>query len=262
VRYSYSIENKYFHFFSRCIRAVFDRYLGWFSGKASDLNVDPPKVRAENLIQLGGGSEKVFETAKQAFDREKYQWVLELTEALRLHPENVDITQINQLESSTLQKLAPREVSANGRNWYLTKSLEVQGLIEVKPSQAQITETILSSSIRRCFMLMSVNLNYKAAEGKNQLVLFHFVDINGKFAVEIRNGIVEVNFNWPEKIDSLNVELIVQIKTELIWKQIIAKLKTPMQALDDEDIIIKDKNEQDNPEGILQFLEFLLMFAS
>jgi alkyl sulfatase BDS1-like metallo-beta-lactamase superfamily hydrolase len=174
----------------------------------------------------------------------------------------VDITQINQLESSTLQKLAPREVSANGRNWYLTKSLEVQGLIEVKPSQAQITETILSSSIRRCFMLMSVNLNYKAAEGKNQLVLFHFVDINGKFAVEIRNGIVEVNFNWPEKIDSLNVELIVQIKTELIWKQIIAKLKTPMQALDDEDIIIKDKNEQDNPEGILQFLEFLLMFAS
>jgi hypothetical protein len=70
-----------------------------------------------------------------------------------------------------------------------------------------------------------------------------------------------VDFHWPENINSLNIQMIVQIKTEFIWKQIIARLKTPMQALEDEDIIIKDKNEQDNPEGIMQFIEFLLMFA-
>jgi hypothetical protein len=60
-----------------------------------------------------------------------------------------------------------------------------------------------------------------------------------------------VDFHWPENINSLNIQMIVQVKTEFIWKQIIARLKTPMQALDDEDIIIKDKNDQDNPEGIM-----------
>ncbi|CAF1690678.1 unnamed protein product, partial [Adineta ricciae] len=32
------------------IRAVFDRYLGWFSGKTSDLHKDAPKTHAENLV--------------------------------------------------------------------------------------------------------------------------------------------------------------------------------------------------------------------
>jgi alkyl sulfatase BDS1-like metallo-beta-lactamase superfamily hydrolase len=250
-----------FLIYCRTIRAIFDRYLGWFSGKTSDLNVDSPKIHAENLIQLGGGSEKVFQAAKQAFDQGKYQWVLELTEALRLYPEQMNISQINQLESSTLEKLASREISANGRNWYLTKSLEIQGLIEIKPSETQITQTIFNSSLKKCFMLLSVNFNYQKAEGKNQLILFRFNDTNEKFTVQIRNGIVEVNFHWPENIDSLNVQMIVEVKTELVWKQIIARLKTPMEALDNEDIVIKDKHEQDNPEEIMQFIEFLLMFA-
>ncbi len=75
-------------------------------------------------------------------------------------------------------------------------------------------------------------------------------------------GIVDINFYWPKNIQSENIYLIVQVKTELIWKEIIARLKTPIQALEDEDIIIKDGNEQIYPEGILQFIEFLLMFAA
>ena len=245
----------------RSIRAIFDQYLGWFSGKTSDINVDPPKIHAENLIKLGGGSEKVFEAAKKAFDDEKYQWVLELTEALNLYPENLDLSEINKLQSLTLQKLASFETSANGRNWYLTKSLEVQGIIQIKPSQSQIVQTVLNASIKHCFMLLSINLNYKKAEGKNQLILFEFIDTKEKFSVYIRNGIVDVQYHWPENIHSDSIHMIVEVKTELIWKEVIARLKTPMQALDDELIIIKDKNQQINQEKILPFLEFLLMFA-
>lgn len=85
-------------------------------GKVSDLNVDSPKIRAENLIKLGGGSEKVFAEAQKAFQREKYQWPLELTEALIVVPENLEHSQIQQLQFLTLQKLASRKISSNGRN--------------------------------------------------------------------------------------------------------------------------------------------------
>jgi alkyl sulfatase BDS1-like metallo-beta-lactamase superfamily hydrolase len=235
--------------------------LGWFSGKTSDLNVDSPKIRAENLIKLGGGSEKVFESAKKAFDDGKYQWALELTEALILYPENLNLSEINKLQSSTLQKLASFETSANGRNWYLTKSLEVQGLIQIKPSESQIVQTVLGASIQTCFMLLSVHLNYKKSEGKNHLILFDFIDINEKFSVYLRNGIVDVKYHWPENLHSDCIQMIVEVKTELIWKEIIARLKSPMQALEDELIIIKDGNGQSDPERIMQFIEFLLMFA-
>lgn len=233
--------------------------MGWFSGKTSELNVDPPKIRAENLIKLGGGSENVFKQAKKAYEQKKYQWVLELTEALEIYPENLNLSQINQLEYLTLQKLASQEISANGRNWYLTKALEIQQLIQIKPSESQKIETILKSSIKTCFILLSLNFNYQNAEGKNELILFYFIDTNEKISVHIRNGIVDVQFNSIENISPL---IIVEIKKEFIWKEIIARLKNPMEVLDQEDIIIKDQNQQIYPEGILHFLQFLMMFSS
>ncbi|CAF1199177.1 unnamed protein product [Rotaria sp. Silwood1] len=112
-------------------------------------------------------------------------------------------------------------------------SLEIQGLIQIKPSQSQIIETIFQSSLKYCFIFMSVNFNYKNAEGINHFILFHFNNTNDKF-----------------------------IKTELIWKEIIARLKSPMEVLENEQIIIKDENQQIFPKGVLQFIEFLLMFGS
>lgn len=245
----------------RSIRTIFDRYMGWFSGKTSELNVDPPKIHAENLIKLGGGSEKVFEQAKICYDEEKYQWVLELTEALILFPENLNLLQIKQLQCLTLQKLASKQISANGRNWYLTKSLEIQDLIHIKPSEKQRTQAILSVPLKNSFLLLSINFNYKKAEGKNQLILFYFIDTKQKFSVHIRNGIVDIQCFSSKNNSKYNIDFIIEIKNEFIWKQIIARLKTPMELIDNEDIIIKNQNDEFYPEGILQFLEFLIMFA-
>jgi alkyl sulfatase BDS1-like metallo-beta-lactamase superfamily hydrolase len=60
------VLNREHDFVFRSIRAIFDQYLGWFSGKTSDLNRDPPISRAQNLIKLGGGAKKVFESAHRA----------------------------------------------------------------------------------------------------------------------------------------------------------------------------------------------------
>ena len=90
------------------------------------------------------------------------------------------------------------------------------------------------------------------------MFLFAFDDSNEKFSIEIRNGIVEIHNQWSQ-LDS--AQIIVQIKSELIWKQIIAKLKTPIEAFEDESIVIKDKNQQDYPEGIVNFLQFLVLFT-
>jgi alkyl sulfatase BDS1-like metallo-beta-lactamase superfamily hydrolase len=249
-------------FVFRSIRAIFDQYLGWFSGKTSDLNRDSPIIRAQNLIKLGGGAKKVFESAQIAYSEEKYQWSLELTEALCLHPEDLNISEINKFQSLILQKLASFETSVNSRNWYLTKSLEVQGLIDVKPSSEQRSQAILKSPLKNCFRLLSVNLNSKNIDQINHLVLFHFNDTNKKFSVHIRNGIADVQYQWPENIHPDNIHLIIELKTEQIWKEIIVRLKSPMQALEDEQIILKDGNGEINLERIIQFIEFLVIFAS
>ena len=235
--------------------------MGWFSGKSSDMHPDPPLTRAKNLIDLGGGSDKVFEEVIKAFQQEKYQWVLELTEALTLHPGNVNLEEIKQIHSSALIQLASKEISANGRNWYLTKSYEIQNLIQIRPSQQQTVESILTSSLKNCFMLLSIHFNYQKALNIHHLILFHFIETNEKYSVEIRNGIVDVHDDWSDHLSSQNIQMIIEVQNELVWKQIIAKLITPMEALENQSIIVKDQNQQVDPEKILSFIEFLLMFA-
>ncbi|CAF1096102.1 unnamed protein product [Adineta steineri] len=59
--------------------------------------------------------------------------------------------------------------------------------------------------------------------------------------------------------DKMLPNLIIEIKTENIWKQILSRTKTPMEALDNEDICIKNQQGKDYPEGILEFIPFLLL---
>ena len=49
-------------------RAVFNHYMGWFSGRAADLNPLLPLERAERMVILGKGLEKTLEVAARALD--------------------------------------------------------------------------------------------------------------------------------------------------------------------------------------------------
>ena len=248
-------------FFYRSIRGIFDRYLGWYSGKSSDLNPDPPFVRAKNLVRLGGRSKNVFEAAQAAYSEQKYQWCLELTEALNLYPEDLNKGEITQLQASALQKLASFQTSPNARNWYLTKSLEVQGLIDIDVSPTQVAQRILSSSLENLFMLLPVNLNCLKANEIDQLVLFDFQKTNERFSIHIRHGIADVKNQWPENVQSNAIDMIVELTAE-VWKQVIARMKDPVAAISDNEIILKNGNGEVNPELIIQFLTFLSMFVS
>jgi alkyl sulfatase BDS1-like metallo-beta-lactamase superfamily hydrolase len=234
--------------------------LGWFTGKTSDLNPDGPIVRAQNLIRLGGGSKKVFESAQVAYFEQKYQWSLELTEALSLYSEDLNVSQIIELEVLSLQKLASIQTSANGRNWYLTKSLEIQGLIDIKPPPAQVVQSILESPLNNSFMLLPVNLNYKKVNGINQLVLFHFNDTDQKFSVHIRNEIADIKYKWPQDFQSDSIDMIIEVIKEQVWKQVMARIKSPNMAISNREIIVKYGNGQINLAGQIQLINFLDMF--
>jgi len=128
------------------IRAIFHQYLGWFSGKGSDLNPESPFARAQNLIELVGSTDKLVEHAKKAFIQEKYQWCLQLTEALCLYLKENTSVDILRLRIQALHKLASQQMSANGRNWYLTEALQLQTDHPQILSSTSTEETITNRS--------------------------------------------------------------------------------------------------------------------
>lgn len=218
-------------------------------------------MHAQNLVKLGGGSRKVFESAKTAYIQHEYQWCLELTEALQHHPEDLNLSEINELQSLSLRKLASLQTSANGRNWYLTKSLEVRGLIEVKPNPFQKAQSILRLTLTNVFILLSVNFNYQVANEIDQFVLFHFNDTDEKFSVHIRNGIVDVQSQWPRHSLPGTINMIIEVKEAQIWKQVIARVKSPTSSVSNGEVMVKYVNGEVHSTGEYQLRNFLAMFT-
>ena len=92
------------------VRAIFDGYLGWFSGNASDLFPLPLDERAKRFVDLAGGEQRLTEKAHQAVAKEDYQWALELTnQLLRVNP---DSEVIRKLRAAALSVLGSKQIAA------------------------------------------------------------------------------------------------------------------------------------------------------
>src|SRR5699024_12451460 len=58
---------------AQAVRAIFDGYLGWFDGNATNLNRLPKKDHAEKYVELAGGFHHVLAETSKALLAEDYQ---------------------------------------------------------------------------------------------------------------------------------------------------------------------------------------------
>ena len=73
------------------VKGIFCHYMGWFSGKASELHPLERLEQSQEMVDLAGGNEKMVEKMNQAYEKEKFQWALQLAEALLdTNPGNVE----------------------------------------------------------------------------------------------------------------------------------------------------------------------------
>lgn len=105
------------------VKGIYGGYVGWFDGNPTQLHPLNPADRAEKLIDLMGGREKVFQTAKAAVSDEP-QWAAELADFLL--NSDADDEKARLLKADALEALAPLETSANGRHYYLEYAKELR----------------------------------------------------------------------------------------------------------------------------------------
>jgi len=225
------------------VRSIFDGYLGWFSGNPTDLFPLPLDERAERFAQLAGGEDALLEQARKASKRRDHQWVLELTDQLlRLRPQSKEAL---ELRASALKSLGGRQTNACARNYYLTKSLEVQNMIEF--GQPKLTKELVHSiPLRAIFDSMAVKLDPVKSADTNTVTAFRFPDVDEAYTVHVRGGVAEVRPGLPDDPD---ITITVDSK---VWKEIAAKIRNPALAYARGDVKIEG--------GALSLVGFLGLF--
>lgn len=229
-------------------RAIFEGYLGWFSGNPSDLEPLAPSERAERMAAMVGGSYRLKQQAEQAAAAGDYQWVLELTDHLQqLRPSDWEI---RKLRSDALIALGERHSSANGRNYFLTSAQELNGF--KMPSIVPKAELLPTFPIDDFFQAMRVRLNPEKSVDKDIRIGFNFIDSGRSFILHVRYGVLEVREvsaeTTTEKPDA------TLTTHEQVWKEIAARLRKPMRAVLSRQLKING--------SVPQLLRFLQLFET
>jgi uncharacterized sulfatase len=113
------------------VRQIFNAYLGWFDGNATNLFPLGPREQARRIAELAGGEHVLLERARDAVTSGDYQWAAQLADYLMAL--NPNTSEPKKVKAGALEALAERLLTATGRNYYLTVAQELRN--QVSPSR-------------------------------------------------------------------------------------------------------------------------------
>ncbi len=205
------------------VRAIFNGYLGWFSGNATDLFELPPKERAKRFASLVGGEAALLARTREALKNKDYQWALELADQLlALKP---DLSEAREIKAGALTALGERQIASTARHYYMTQALELRGKVDIGKVIVK-TETMAHKiPLDGIFQSMAVKLDPVESAEVDKVVGFRFPDTGETYMVHVRRGVAEIQTRFPEKPD------IAVTVDSTVWKEIVTGLRNPAVAL-------------------------------
>lgn len=106
------------------VKAVYQRYLSWYDGNPAHLHELPPEDAGARYVELAGGSDRLLDHARAAFDAGDYRWVAQVVNHLVFaEPDN---DEARQLQADALEQLGYQAESATFRNAYLLGAQELR----------------------------------------------------------------------------------------------------------------------------------------
>jgi len=228
------------------VRAIFNGYLGWFSGNATDLFPLSKEERARRIAALAGGEKELLEAASRAAEDGDHQWVLELCDHLMIL--NPDLDEARKMKASALSSLGEKQVASTARNYYLTQALEVAGTLDIPQRKTKEIELVHSIPLASIFNGLAVKLDPVKSADVDKIVGFKFPDTGAAYTVHVRKGVAEIQPRFLE-----NSEIIVTVD-ENVWKEIAAKMRNPAIALLKGDVSVEG--------GTFDLVKFLGLFST
>ncbi len=180
-------------------KAVYQGYLGWYTGNPAKLDPLPEAQSAQRYIDMMGGVESVLAKAQTAFDEaanasvedgtKTYRWLAELlNHAVFAEPDN---TASKNLLAKVYDQLGYLAESAPWRDFYLTGAYELRhGTPEVGIDMAIMRGVLVQTPVSNFFDSMAVRLKGPDAEGKKLDVKITFTDLKESYLLSLNNSVL------------------------------------------------------------------------
>ncbi|WP_321150110.1 alkyl/aryl-sulfatase [Aeromonas jandaei] len=181
-------------------RAVYQRYMGWYSGNPSDLDNLPPEMVGPKYVEFMGGEEALLKKAKASFDKGEYRWVAEVLKHLVFaNPNNKEG---KLLLADTLEQLGYQAESGPWRSVYLQGAYELRNGVPTGGGTVTASpDTIRAMTPSMLFDYLSVRINPEKAAGKKMVINMEFTDIGEKHTLSLENSVLNHTTRYADKPD-------------------------------------------------------------
>ncbi|MGK2904340.1 MAG: alkyl/aryl-sulfatase [Mycobacterium sp.] len=170
------------------VKAVYQRYMGWFDGSPGRLWQHPPEAIAGRYVEAIGGIDRVVEIAQGAFDSGDFRWAATLLDHAVFTDENHDGAR--QLYADTLEQLAYGAENAPWRNFFLSGATELRdgnfGMATSTTSMSMLSQL----TPQQIFDSLAISVNGPRAWDLDLALDILFGDLGVNYRLTLRNGVL------------------------------------------------------------------------
>jgi alkyl sulfatase BDS1-like metallo-beta-lactamase superfamily hydrolase len=176
----------YYGSVSHNVKAIYQRYMGWFDGNPAHLWEHPPVEAATRYVEFMGGADNVVARARESFDAGDLRWVVTvLNHVLFADPTHAEAT---ELQAAALTQLAYGSENGTWRNFFLSGALELREGKFGTPAASTSPDLLGALTIDQVFDTLAIRVNGPTVW--DQRLDFEWVIDGVRYRVALANGVL------------------------------------------------------------------------
>ncbi len=176
----------YYGSVSHNVKAVYQRYMGWFDGNPAHLWGHTPTEAAQRYVDFMGGAEAVLERARASFESGDYRWVAEVVNHVVFADPGNDAAR--ELQAGALEQLGYGAENATWRNFFLTGAKELREGSLGTPTSTVAADIVAQLTVEQLFDSMAIRLDGPRAW--DERILLNWAIDDERYVMTLCNGVL------------------------------------------------------------------------
>ncbi|MCV7396579.1 alkyl/aryl-sulfatase [Mycobacterium paraseoulense] len=178
----------YYGSVSHNVKAVYQRYMGWFDGNPARLWPHPPEALGPRYVEAMGGIDRVVGLAQTAFDSGDFRWAATLLDHVIFTDSGH--ADARALYADTLEQLAYGAENATWRNFFLSGATELRGENFGTATQATSPTMLSQLTPEQIFDSLAIRVDGPRSWDLDLAIDIAFADLAANYRLTLRNGVL------------------------------------------------------------------------
>lgn len=168
------------------VKAIYQRYMGWFDGNPAHLWEHIPTERAKRYVELAGGAGPMLRKARKAFDEGDYRWAAEVLNHIVFA--DAGAADAKDLLADTYEQLGYGAENGTWRNFFISGTTELRDGNFGTPTATASPDVVGQLAPEMLFDSLAVKVNGPEAWGVDVTIEVVVEDQGVKYRLWLSNG--------------------------------------------------------------------------